>query len=346
MSQSMPGRLGCFGKLPSHADFIGINAHDETVRALDGWLQRSLVDWAETEPHWVAQFDALPLNFFSFVDAAGHGLLGGMISSQDASGRRYPFFVFQRLEPSIVAQTEGLGLHTLAETLSGQMRSLLINAVHGGLQPEQVMDHLRPMSTQDVSLYQQVHMRFLQDFSFADIAASLQRDWPEFIPEATLHRLAALMMRWREQPERGMALLPLPAERGLKRSVADLWLRWLQRGLPTDSYGLSGHVSKGHISKGHISKGHNGPEYSSWLLDDFMRPQLLIVPPSSRAVPFFRALQGSAADSEVFDVLASFTVDEPHPGHLQLPDMQQPLHEFTAVFPGQKPVEMSNGWSL
>lgn len=332
MSQSTPGRLGCFGKLPSHADFIGINAHDETVRALDGWLQRSLVDWAETEPHWAVQFDALPMNFFSFVDAAGHGLLGGMISSQDASGRRYPFFVFQRLEPSIVVQTEGLGLHTLAETLSGQMRSLLINAVHGGLQPEQLMDHLRPMSTQDVSLYQQVHRRFLQDFSFADIATSLQRDWPEFIPEATLHRLAALMMRWREQSERGMALLPLPAERGLKRSVADLWLRWLQSGLLERS--------------GHAPRGHVGSEYSSWLLDDFMRPQLLIVPPSSRAVPFFRALQGGAADSDVFDVLASFSVDEPHPGHLRLPDMQQPLHEFTAAFPGQKPVEMSNGWSL
>ncbi|MGS0468016.1 type VI secretion system-associated protein TagF [Cobetia marina] len=64
---------------------------------MDGWWQRALNRMAERDEDWQARFDALPLCFFHYRASSGAWLMGAMSPSQDASGRRYPLLVFQRL---------------------------------------------------------------------------------------------------------------------------------------------------------------------------------------------------------------------------------------------------------
>ncbi|MFB4202289.1 hypothetical protein KBTX_02330 [wastewater metagenome] len=314
--------IGCFGKVPSCADFIGVNAAGDAVRELDGRLQAGLLELSE-QPDWIACFDALPIVYFGFRARDGSDVIGGMISSCDASGRRYPFLVFQVIEAWRRHVPIGC-VHTLCEMFAGRIRPILINAVHGDAttDPGGQIRELRALSDEDIALYERVHARLLEDFSFADIAATLRQGWPEFVTGACLHRLAVLMGQWRYGRRRPTAFLPLPAERGLKRSVADLWHRWLGEQLP-------------------------GPEPSpamSLLFDDFMRPRLLLVPPSDDAGHFYPLLAGRDGGDHGHDVLAAFGTGVWHPGTLALPDERLPLAEFTARFTELLERDIANGW--
>ena len=91
--------IGCFGKVPSSPDFVSLQGAGDDVCEFDGWLQGALAALQHRED-WRELFDALPVCFFSYRARSGNWLLGGLISSKDSSGRRYPFFIFQTLKAS------------------------------------------------------------------------------------------------------------------------------------------------------------------------------------------------------------------------------------------------------
>ncbi|WP_110657971.1 type VI secretion system-associated protein TagF [Salinicola halimionae] len=300
--------IGCFGKIPAKADFVGVNAAGAVIQELDQWLQSALVQFLDHED-WMHRFDALPVCFFHYHARNGSDVMGAMISSGDASGRRYPFFIFQMLK------TEGRQsvlpyLHTLGEIFAGQARDILTDSVHGSapIDPTVAIEDLRRWTDQDLMLYQRIHERFLQDYSFDDIARSLEWGWPEFIASASLHRLHYALESWRAGSTLAV-LLPLPAERGLKRPVADLWQQWL-----------------GGACQG-------GAPVMSLLIDDFMRPCLLLMPVWRSAEAFFEVLSNPGDRRLCIDVLAPFADGEPHPGTLSLPDTRLSLADFMTQFP-------------
>lgn len=300
--------IGCFGKIPTRADFVGVNAAGAVIQELDQWLQSALLRFLDHDD-WQHRFDALPVCFFHYHARDGSDVMGAMISSADAPGRRYPFFIFQSLkaggaEPGIVCP------HTLGEIFAGQARAILTDSVHGAapIDPVEAVAELRRWNEQDVALYQRVHQRFLQDYSFDDVSRALQWGWPEFIGSAALHRLHYARTCWREGSSRAV-LLPLPAERGLKRPVADLWQQWLG------------------------SACADGVPVMSLLIDDFMRPRLLLMPSWQSAEQFFEVLSNPDDRRLCIDVLAAFAEEEPHPGALSLPDTQLSLADFMARFP-------------
>ncbi|WP_110643763.1 type VI secretion system-associated protein TagF [Salinicola sp. CPA57] len=300
--------IGCFGKIPAKADFVGVNAAGAVIQELDQWLQRALVQFLDHED-WMHRFDALPVCFFHYHARNGSDVMGAMISSGDASGRRYPFFIFQMLKtegrPSVLPY-----LHTLGEIFAGQAREILTDSVHGSapIDPTVAIEDLRRWTDQDLTLYQRIHERFLQDYSFDDIARSLEWGWPEFIASACLHRLHFALESWRAGSTLAV-LLPLPAERGLKRPVADLWQQWVG------------------------SACQSGAPVMSLLIDDFMRPRLLLMPVWRSAEAFFEVLSNPDDRRLCIDVLAPFADDEPHPGTLSLPDTRLSLADFMTYFP-------------
>ena len=103
--------------------------------------------------------------FFSYRARSGNWLLGGLISSRDASGRRYPFFIFQTLKAS---EAEPLvNPFTLGELFSGQIRPLLHMAVQGESTSAlfERIKALRPLQGQDFELFRRVHDKFLVNFN-------------------------------------------------------------------------------------------------------------------------------------------------------------------------------------
>ncbi|MHA7112971.1 type VI secretion system-associated protein TagF [Pseudomonas promysalinigenes] len=260
--------IGCFGKLPSSADFVSLHGAAEEVCEFDAWLQSSLAAMRHRED-WQALFDALPMCFFNYRARNGNWLLGGLLSSRDASQRRYPFFIFQLLKGEPGAAL--VNPFTLGELFSAQIKPLLHQAVLGAdrtLLFEQVKA-LRPLQAQDLDLFRRVHGKFLRDFSFADVARALHGSWPNFDSATALAQLKACWASLHGDFEGGIEL-PLPAERGLKNPTADLWLDWLMR-----------------------MSGQPGVPAVNLLADDFMHPRLFCFS-SRHANSAYRLLTGCA----------------------------------------------------
>lgn len=260
--------IGCFGKLPASADFVSLHGAAEEVCEFDAWLQASLAAMRH-RPDWQALFDRLPVCFFSYRARTGNWLLGGMLSSRDASDRRYPFYIFQ-----LIKAQEGEPLvnpFTLGEVFCAQLKPLLHQAVQGAGSAAlfERINGLRAVQSQDIDLFRRVHAKFLHDFTFTDIAQALKGVWPAFDSHTALARLGSLRPVLQGNGDAGIEL-PLPAERGLKNPTADLWITWLTR----------------------MAGGHRVPPISL-LADDFMRPTLYCFA-SRQAGTAYRLLTGTA----------------------------------------------------
>ncbi|WP_296185902.1 type VI secretion system-associated protein TagF [Pseudomonas sp. UBA1879] len=293
--------IGCFGKIPASADFVSLHGAADEACEFDGWLQDSLAAIHPRED-WRTLFDRLPACFFSYRARSGNWLLGGLISSMDASQRRYPLFIFQTLK---AADTERLiNPFTLSELFCAQIKPLL----HLGAQGEQPrllfekIKALRPLQGQDFALFRQVHEKFLRNFNLGDISEALKNAYPEFITQAVLTRLHALR-RPLHHANAPSVCLPLPAERGLKNPTADLWVDWLTR----------------------LSANRVSPQVSV-LADDFMRPKLFCFPSRSDH-SLYAVLADNGASTGHYDVLANFATFDEHHRPPVFPDAECPLYD-------------------
>lgn len=292
--------IGCFGKLPSSADFVSLHGAAEEVCEFDAWLQASLAAMRHRED-WQALFDALPMCFFTYRARNGNWLLGGLLSSRDASERRYPFFIFQLLKGQEADAL--LNPFTLGELFSAQIKPLLHQAVHGADSAAlfERIKALRALQGQDLDLFRRVHAKFLHDFSFADVARALHGSWPGFDSATALARLQAAWPSLHSDFDGGIEL-PLPAERGLKNPTADLWQTWLTR----------------------IGGRHGGPAVSL-LADDFMHPRLYAF--SSRHTrTAYRLLSATADAHQHLELLGPLA----HSG--QAHDFDRPLEYVIGQF--------------
>lgn len=298
--------IGCFGKIPASADFVSLHGAGDEVCEFDGRLQASLAALHHHE-NWRAMFDRLPVCFFSYRARSGNWLLGGLISSMDASQRRYPFFIFQT-----VKTVDGGALvnpFTLSELFSAQIKPLLHMAAQGEATATlfERIKKLRLLQGQDFALFRQVHEKFLYNFNLRDIATALEHSYPEFITNAVLTRLYALKRPLLRADVPGISL-PLPAERGLKNPTADLWIDWLSR------------MRTGAVS----------PDVSV-LADDFMQPRLFCFP-SRDNQGLYTALTGTSDPTESYDVLADFAAFDEHHQPPAFPDIQRPLYDVIDQF--------------
>ncbi|AMB88375.1 type VI secretion system protein ImpM [Pseudomonas agarici] len=298
--------IGCFGKVPASADFVSLHGAAQEVREFDAWLQGALSAMQHRED-WRELFDRLPVCLFSYRARNGNWLLGGLISARDFSTRRYPFFIFQTLKAS-EAQTL-VNPFTLGELFCGQIKPLLHMAVQGESTSVlfERIKALRPLQAQDFELFRRVHDKFLVNFNLRDITRSLEDSHPEFVSNAVLTRLRALQQPM--QHKSGMAIsLPLPAERGLKNPIADLWIDWLTR----------------------MKRADTAPQISV-LADDFMRPKLLCFA-SRNSNGLYRVLTGTSERLENYDVLAPFDVFDEHHRVSTFPELDRPLYDVIDRF--------------
>lgn len=89
-----PGRIGFFGKLPSHGDFIERDLPGDMQAALDDWLQQALASSREQlGDTWLDIYLTSPVWQFALSPGCldHQGWLGVMMPSVDAVGRYFPF---------------------------------------------------------------------------------------------------------------------------------------------------------------------------------------------------------------------------------------------------------------
>ncbi|MBI6926067.1 type VI secretion system-associated protein TagF [Pseudomonas putida] len=297
--------IGCFGKVPASADFVSLNGALPEVCEFDLWLQNGL-GRMQPQADWRERFDALPVCFFCYRTRTGHWLLGGFISSRDTSGRRYPFMVFQSIRMDHDARF--VSPHILCELFAAQIKPLLMQAAQGADMAELFgqIKAMRGWTARDLDLYRRVHEKFLHDFNLRDVARALRHSYPEFDTQAgmaSLYRLRTALQQAHTAP----ICLPLPAQSGLKRPMADLWCTLLSR-----------------------LRGSAGMPDVSVLVDNFMRPGLLCFA-SRGSDEVYRLLTGIADTSERHDLLDPL----PYPSSgspLALPADDLALNDFIARF--------------
>ncbi len=134
MQAASPG-ASCFGKLPSHGDFIRYNASGRAMQAFDAWVQKGIVEaQKQLGPDLVSAFEKAKTTCF-FFDApnAPHVLAGALRPSRDRTGRRYPFLVAVEVEKQRVEGRRIPGWPDRYERFFRAAAGLVDDAVDGRL---------------------------------------------------------------------------------------------------------------------------------------------------------------------------------------------------------------------
>ena len=98
--QTQAYTVSCFGKMPTHGDFVRYNADGDVVRALDGWIQQGMYALKTRGDGSLQEaYDRLGSTRFFFRPRNSEAAVAGVIqSSQDRVGRRFPLVIACELD--------------------------------------------------------------------------------------------------------------------------------------------------------------------------------------------------------------------------------------------------------
>jgi len=92
------GRIGYFGKIPAHSDFIKLTDDLPVVGMLDDWITQVMARLS-SDPRWKLNYDAMAPASFAFVGPdRRHAVAGYLVASHDRSGRRFPFLMMRTVD--------------------------------------------------------------------------------------------------------------------------------------------------------------------------------------------------------------------------------------------------------
>jgi type VI secretion system ImpM family protein len=104
---------GCFGKLPKFADFVKFNSGNSELLFFDKWIQNGL-QYSRTKlgPKFDSDFlSADSVQFIFPIPNSPNNLIGTFISSNDKSGRKYPFIISSPINAAL--DSVNVNLHPL-----------------------------------------------------------------------------------------------------------------------------------------------------------------------------------------------------------------------------------------
>jgi type VI secretion system ImpM family protein len=97
---------GFFGKLPGFPDFIKYNSAGKEILAIDSWLQEGLaLAKLKFKNDWKSYYNNLTkINFIYPFTGTDNITIGSISSSNDQSGRSYPFIMFSIINKSSITE--------------------------------------------------------------------------------------------------------------------------------------------------------------------------------------------------------------------------------------------------
>jgi type VI secretion system protein ImpM len=98
MSRPVDVQLVYFGKLPARGDFVRNGDALGLTDRLDQWLTHGLERMAR-DPRWKEHYDQAGVAHFAFLGVRSRAIVvGHLLASRDASGRRFPFVTAGRAD--------------------------------------------------------------------------------------------------------------------------------------------------------------------------------------------------------------------------------------------------------
>lgn len=140
----------CFGKLPSHGDFVRHNAASREVLAFDEWIHQGMY-FSKTQcgTQWDQTFASSPrYRFLYSPENADRCLVGFMQPSHDKSLRRYPFLV------SLLVDRRRFngGIHLLPLSLAHFLDegSRLVERAMNGMESREIAEQTHALSVSEL----------------------------------------------------------------------------------------------------------------------------------------------------------------------------------------------------
>jgi type VI secretion system ImpM family protein len=228
------GRAVCFGKIPTHGDFVRHNAYGAASRLFDAWCRDGLyqgrIQFGRSGPSGEEGRTSIA---FVACPTTDDSLLAGVFRwSRDAAGRRYPLVVGYEWEgrPSDPAGIAALPMS--ARDAFRRAEGLLRRAVDGCLSPDLLTDAVERGRTGWETLDGRVPGAGGMDWAKAvSVRAFAETVWGEFddtrkyiVFKSLLDSLAPLRGRLPAGFRRGLRF-PIGAARGAMRSIiARAWV--------------------------------------------------------------------------------------------------------------------------
>lgn len=217
-----------FGKLPSRGDFVRSAHTPALIQTLDHWLTGG-VEALAIDPRWKEVYDrARPTHFAFLGSRTPLGLVGHLLASHDASGRRFPFITAARIETS-----EPLGFLARSPLALGRAWSRLGAAARRAMEAGDATPVLSDLAATEIEVEGAVdaYDASLRDFLEMQTVFGLESMLAQAGHALDLRQLLlGLGMLLQPLPasganslERGL-LLPLPTDPLYRPLVAALWL--------------------------------------------------------------------------------------------------------------------------
>lgn len=221
----------CFGKLPSHADFIRYNAASQEVLAFDDWLHQGLY-FARTQlgPTWEQEFAHAPTYRFMFnPENASRSLAGILQASQDKSQRSYPFLASLLLDRHWFREGEA-HLAPAAFTSFYGGASQFVRRAMNGLDMKQIAESMQALDCPEpdrngvISRYQK---EFLESYAVDTFWQELLGSFGNPRKYIIFNNLAEVLLPARNKSSRRVSVglrFPLPGDQQRTDYVVSLWL--------------------------------------------------------------------------------------------------------------------------
>lgn len=222
-----------FGKLPSRGDFVRSSAGSALIHSIDQWMSQTLELLAE-DTRWKIVYDAAsPVHFAILGTQSNAGLVGHMVTSHDASGRRFPFVLaasFEVGEPRQFLPYSPQALSPLWGRLDSQVRAAQQASDFAEVQ-EQLLAPLS-LELQPAALHQS-YKAFAQELTIEQVESALNATTTNPIS----FRQTALALGLLLQPvlsqghgdlNKGL-LLPLPRDPMQLPHVLTMWVDLVSR---------------------------------------------------------------------------------------------------------------------
>jgi type VI secretion system protein ImpM len=243
MSRMVSAQIAYFGKIPARGDFVKSANNALLLSTLDKWVAQGM-ELISEDSRWKITYDELaPLHFAFLGSRSNLAIAGHLVSSSDASQRRFPFLSAAPLEID-----EPLHFISRSPLILSRLWSRLSNQVNNIVQSTEPAEALQALSDTQIELDMGVgsYDANFGDFLEMQTIGSLQSMLASAGHDVSLRRmilamgmlLMPVMSSGSSRLAKGLSL-PLPVDPMYRNLVASLWLELITKFLGRADFELA-----------------------------------------------------------------------------------------------------------
>ena len=183
-------KMGLYGKLPSHGDFVARDLPPSFINIWDEWLQRGMLcSQEELGDKWLEVYLTSPIWRFSLSPGVidSNNWAGIMIPSVDRVGRYFPFTLLAQLP----VEYNGMDIISSEAGWFRELENLALEGLDGHLDVDEIYAELSSLKMLNTASYE----TNLQPGQSSSSHLSIEMDFDEQLPSSIYPTLIDYLLR-------------------------------------------------------------------------------------------------------------------------------------------------------